>query len=80
MYIYDSPQSWLPYRELLKWDMLAVSVHKNDLDQIADIVTSLQNSGKAASMQQYIRDCHKYFTYEFMLKYILENLTDHQDI
>ena len=48
----DAPQPSLSCKELRDWDMLSVSVHKNDLDQIADIVISLH----ATLMQHCIRD------------------------
>ena len=80
IYVYDSPEPWLPYKELLNWDMLSVNVHQDDLGKLAGIVAKLQHSGKAALMQQYIMEHHKYFTYEFMLHYILEDLLGHQDI
>ena len=76
VYIHDSPQPWLPYKELIDWDILSVNVHADHIDQIAITIKKLQSSGKVPAMHEAIKKCKRFFTYEFMLSYILQDLKE----
>ena len=77
IYVYTSPEAWLPYREQIDWEMLSVNVHESSLEDIAVAILDLENSWNIPAMQDYIRQCKQYFTYDFMLEYIVQDLMDH---
>ena len=74
IYVFDSQQPWLPYKEVLDWSMLSVNVHIDQINQIPVIIKELDNSGKTSAMQLAIRKWTGCFTYEYMLKYIVHDL------
>ena len=80
VYVYDSAEPWLPYAELLDWEKLSLNVAAEDSSKIADWVRALENTGMVPIMHQYIKDCHSFFTYEFMLEYIIHDLLIHNTL
>lgn len=72
VYIYDDP--WLPYQELLDWAKLAILVHVDDLDQLYNRLKNITDE-QISEMLDYYATVEKYFTYDGMCEYILENTT-----
>jgi hypothetical protein len=72
VYIYDEP--WLPYQEILDWTKLAVLVHVDDLDQLYDRLKNITDE-QIGEMLDYYASVEKYFTYDGMCEYILDNST-----
>ena len=72
VYIYDD--LWLPYQEILDWSKLAVLVHIDDMDQLYDRLKNITDE-QIDVMLDYYAGVEKYFTYDGLCEYIINNST-----
>ena len=68
VYIYDD--LWLPYQKLIDWTKLAILVHIDDIDQLYDRLKNITTE-QIDEMLDYYCSVEKYFTYDGMCEYIL---------
>ena len=67
VYIYDN--EWLPYKEVLDWSKLAVTVHIDDIVTLYDRLKGISDE-QITEMLDYYHSVEHYFTYDGMCEYI----------
>lgn len=76
IYIYDDDGgAWLPYPKSIDWKKMAIVIHENDIPKLGDIVTGKEKSGEMKKMLKYVKEKKHMFTYDYMLNYIMNDIT-----
>jgi hypothetical protein len=72
VYFWDDIE-WLPYKDILDYSKFSVSIHKNDIPRLYEILKSISNE-KYVSMVQELQRVRHYFTLEGMSKYVVSKI------
>lgn len=76
IYVYDDAGgAWLPYQKSIDWTKMAIVLHENDIHKLGDIITQKEKTGEMKKMIKYINEKKHMFTYDYMLNYIMNNIT-----
>ena len=73
VYVWDDIE-WLPYKEILDWSGLAVSINVRDIDRLPEILDSHTPEMIAAKQKKIRKLYHHYFTAEAVCEYIFKRL------
>ena len=74
--IYISDDFFLPFKELIDWENLAVLIKPREIKKIPRILNKLMSGSDYEDMLSYGRECEKNFlNFNFMEKYILKKIT-----
>lgn len=74
--IYISDNFFLPFKELIDWENLAVLIKPKEIRKIPRILNKLMSGIDYESMLSYGRECEKtFFNFNFMEKYVLIKIT-----
>jgi len=69
--IYISDEFWLPYKDLINWNKIAVLVKENSIDEIPKIIKNLYNTGNYINFLNYTSSIYNnYFTWNGCLSQI----------
>jgi hypothetical protein len=72
VYFWDDIE-WLPYKDVLDYSKFSVSIHRNDIPRLNDILRSVSNE-KYLSMVEELKRVRHYFTLEGMSDYIVNKI------
>jgi hypothetical protein len=72
VYIYDD--AWLPYKDVVEWNKMAVLVPVDELDGLYDRLLNISDR-EVAAMLDYYKQVEHHFTYDGICEYILNNIT-----
>jgi hypothetical protein len=72
VYIWDDIE-WLPYKEILDYSTFAVSISKNDLPKLYDILSSISNETYEKMVDNIKKNRH-WFQLQGMVEYIIQSL------
>jgi|TARA_B100001094_G_scaffold326492_1_gene382759 hypothetical protein len=71
-----SDDFFLPFKELIDWENLAVLIKPKEIKKIPRILNKLMSGSDYEDMLSYGRECEKNFlNFNFMEKYILKKIT-----
>ncbi len=73
VYIWDDIE-WLPYKDIIDYNTFSVSINVNQIDTLTSILESISKE-TYSNMINKLMDVCKYFTLEFMGKYILYKMS-----
>jgi hypothetical protein len=74
--IYISDDFFLPFKELIDWENLAVLIKPREIKKIPQIIDKLLSGPDYKSMLDYGKKCEtQFFNFEFMKKYIFEKIS-----
>jgi hypothetical protein len=72
VYVWDDIE-WLPYKDELDYTKFSISVHKDDIPKLSNILKSISNE-TYQSMVEEIKRVRHYFTLEGMSEYIVRRI------
>ena len=72
VYVWDDVE-WLPYKDHLDYSSFAVSVQRQELPQLWDILTQI-SSEKYEKMVETMKAVRRYFTLEGMCEYVVDHV------
>ena len=73
--IYISDEFWLPYKNLINWNKIAVLIKENNIHEIPKIVNNLYNTGEYKNFLEYTCSIYNdYFTWEGCLEQIKKKI------
>lgn len=73
VYVWDDVE-WLPYKDQLDYSSFSVSVRREDLPRLWDILSQISDE-KYESMVATMRVLRRYFTLEGMCEYVVDRVT-----
>jgi len=73
--VYVSDEFFLPYQEFLNWSEFSVLINNKDIEDLDVILEKKITSGEYLRLQKKLNEIkHKFFNYEFMYAYVLDQL------
>lgn len=72
VYFWDDIE-WLPYKDVLDYSKFSVSIHRNDMPRLSEILNTI-SSVKYSSMVEELKRVRHYFTLEGMSDYIFNKI------